>query len=171
MAAEDEELQPRKSKGQQKREAEAAQAVGTELVELPAASFNALIDKLDLPDDLTEALVTCRSIKAREGHRRQLQYIGKLMRGIDCAPIEQKLAELKRGGQIATAQLHQIERWRDRLIAEGDEVVTELANLHPQADTTQIRQLIANARKESSLQQPPRAARKLFKYLRQLLED
>ncbi len=171
MTTEDEDLQPRKSKGQLKREAEGAQALGTELVELSAANFNAFIDKLELPDDLTEALVTCRTIKAHGGRRRQLQYIGKLMRGIDCAPIEQKLAELKRGGQVATAQLHQIERWRDRLIAEGDEAVTELLNQHPQADTTQVRQLIANARKESALQKPPRAARKLFKYLRQLLAD
>lgn len=171
MTTDDSELRPRKSKSQQKREAEAAQTLGTELVELPAAQFQAFIDKLELPEDLREALLACRTIKAREGRRRQLQYIGKLMRGIDCEPIEQKLAELKRGGQLAAAHLHHIERWRERLLTEGDGALSELLQLHPRADTGRIRQLVANAHRELLLQQPPRAARKLFKYLRQLLVE
>lgn len=171
MPADNEELKPRKSKAQQKREAEAAQALGTELVELSAPHFQALVKKLDLTEQLYEALVACRNINAREGRRRQLQYIGKLMRGIDCTTIEQKLAELKRGGQIATAQLHQIERWRERLLSEGDAAFDDLVRLHPQVDAVQVKQLIAQAHKESSLQQPPRAARQLFKYLRQILAE
>lgn len=171
MTSDDEELKPQKSKNQQKREAEAAQALGTELVDLPASQFKALIEKLELPEKLHEALAACRSIKAREGRRRQLQFIGKLMRTIETAPIEQKLAELKRGGQIETAQLHHVERWRERLLTEGDEAVSELIQRYPQIDTTQVRQLIANARKETSLQKPPRSARKLFKYLREMLAD
>ena len=120
MTSDDEELKPQKSKNQQKREAEAAQALGTELVDLPASQFKALIEKLELPEKLHEALAACRSIKAREGRRRQLQFIGKLMRTIETAPIEQKLAELKRGSQVATAQLHHIERWRERTLPPLD---------------------------------------------------
>ena len=169
MFSDDEEFQPKKSKQQQKREAEAAQVLGTALVELPASQFTALIDKLDLPDKLHEALSTCRSIKAREGRRRQLQYIGKLMRGVDCEPIERTLAEVKRGGQVATVQLHAIERWRERLLTEGEAAMDELLRLQPQADAKQLQQLIARAHKEKAEHQAPRAARLLFKYLRDLL--
>jgi ribosome-associated protein len=168
MTTEDE-FKPRKSKAQQKREAEAAQALGKTLVGLPAADFNVLLDRLDLPEDLREALVACRAIKSHEAHRRQLQYIGKLMRGIETAPIEQKLAELKRGGQVATAQLHQLERWRERLLSEGDVALQDLLQLKPQADAAQLRQLIERAHRESAHKQPPRAARLLFRYLRELL--
>jgi ribosome-associated protein len=169
MSNDNEELRP-KSKQQQKREAEAVQALGTAVVELPATQFKALVDKLDLPDKLRDALLECRTMKAREGRRRQLQYIGKLMRGIDPAPIQQMLAEFERGGQLATAQLHNIERWRERLLAEGDEAFKELLRIHPEANATQLQQLIVSARKELSEQQPPRAARKLFKYLRELMQ-
>lgn len=171
MFSEDEEFQPRKSKQQQKREAEAAQALGTELVELPASQFTTLLDKLELPDKLHEALIACRSIKAHEGRRRQLQYIGKLMRSVDCEPIERKLAEIKRGGQVATAQLHAIERWRERLLDEGDAALNEFLHQYAQADARQIRQLIASAHKEKLERQPPRAARLLFRYLRELLSS
>lgn len=159
----------RKSKQQQKREAEAAQVLGSRLVELPVSHFNAIIDKVELPEKLSEALVACRSIKAREGRRRQLQYIGKLMRVIDCAPIEKKLAELNRGGQVATAQLHQIESWRERLLTEGETALKELLQLHSEADALQIRKYIDQAHKEATEKQPPRAARLLFKYLRELI--
>jgi len=91
MFSENEELEP-KSKQQQKREAEAVQALGTAIVKLPATHFNALVAKLVLPDQLCNALTECRAIKAHEGRRRQLQYIGKLMRGIDAGPIQQVLA-------------------------------------------------------------------------------
>ena len=167
----DEQRPSKQRKQQQKREAEAAQALGTTLVELPAAQFNRLIDKLELPDTLREALLLCRSMKAREGRRRQVQYIGKLMRGIDAAPVQQMLTEIERGGQVATAQLHKIERWRERLLAEGDAALQELLRLHPAADAAHLQQLIASAHKESSQQQAPRAARMLFKYLRDLLQD
>ena len=168
MSNDNEELRP-KSKQQQKREAEAVQVLGTAVVELPATQFKALVDKLDLPDKLRDALLECRTMKAREGRRRQLQYIGKLMRGVDCEPIERTLAEVKRGGQVATVQLHAIERWRERLLTEGEAAMDELLRLQPQADAKQLQQLIARAHKEKAEHQAPRAARLLFKYLRDLL--
>lgn len=164
----DDELKP--SKQQQKRDAEAAQSLGTELVKLPADQLNTLVDKLALPDKLREALLSCRTIKAHEAHRRQLQYIGKLMRGIDAAPIQHLLTEFKRGGQVAAAQLHQIERWRERLLVEGDTAFNELLQDYPKADTAQVQKLIASAHKESAHKQPPRASRLLFKYLRGLMQ-
>ena len=159
-----------KSKQRQKREAEAVQALGTTIVELPATHFNALVDKLVLPDQLRNALTECRAIKAHEGRRRQLQYIGKLMRGIDAAPIQQVLAEFERGGHVASAQMHQIERWRELLLAEGNEAFKELLQAHPEADAAHLQKLIVNARKEFIQKQPPRAARMLFKFLRKLMK-
>ncbi len=160
-----------KSKQQQKREAEAVQALGTALVELPATQFELLVAKLVLPDKLCDALVECRSLKAREGRRRQLQYIGKLMRGIDAAPVQQMLEEFERGGHMASAQLHDIERWRERLLADGDVALKELLQIHPEADAAHLQKLIVSARKEFTQKQPPRAARMLFRCLREMMKD
>lgn len=169
MITNDEDLKP-KSKQQKKREAEAVQALGVELVELSAEQNKELFEKIELPDKLRAALLECRSIKAHKARRRQLQYIGKLMRNIDVTPIQLLLAEFKRGGKVATEKLHHIERWRERLLTEGDEAFNELLQLHPEAKARYVQQLIVSALKEADQQQPPRAARLLFKYLRELEE-
>lgn len=165
----DEELPLRKSKSQQKREAEAAQALGTEIVGLSPNQFKLLLEKTELPDKLQEALEACRSIKAHEARRRQMQFIGKLMRDVELEPIQQLLEQFRRGGQIARGQQHQLERWRERLLTEGEAALTDLINQYPQADSAQLTKLIASAHKEFAEQQPPKAARLLFKYLRDLL--
>jgi len=159
----------KKSKQQQKREAEAAQQVGREMVELSQTHFKALIKRLDLPEDLYQALQAARSIKSHEAHRRQLQYIGKLMRGIETTPIEQALAQLRQGGQQVRVQQHLLEHWRERLLQEGEGALNELLRLQPQADAARLRQWIAQARREAAEHQPPRAARQLFRYLRDSL--
>jgi len=165
----DHELEPR-SKQQQKREAEAVQAVGAELVNLTATQLNEVFEKLDLPDNLREALLACRTIKSHGAHRRQLQYIGKLMRGIEIASVKQLLAEFKRGRQMAAAEQHRIEHWRDRLLNEGDTALNELLKNYPGMKAAQVQKLITMAKRESVQNQPPRAARQLFKYLRELMQ-
>jgi len=165
----DDERPLKKSKQQQKREAEAAQSLGRALVELSTTHFDKLIRELDLGEDLREALKLCRTIKSHEAHRRQLQYIGKLMRGIDLIPIEQALAAIQRGGQLASARQHELEHWRDQLLHEGESALTELLNRFPNADAVQLRKLITVAHKETAEKQPPRAARQLFRYLRDML--
>lgn len=147
------------------------QALGTSVVELPAAQFKTFIEKASLPEKLQEALQQCRSIKSREAHRRQLQYIGKLMRDLDPEPIQRILAQLKQTGQVATAQLHKIEHWRERLLNEGDSAFQELQQQYPELDVKQVRQFIATAQRESAQNQAPRAARKLFRYLRDLMYE
>jgi len=169
MTTDNDDLISKKSKAQLKREAEAAQALGKELIELSATEINSLVDKLELPERLREALLASGSIKAREARRRQLQFIGKLMRDIELEPVQQMLAGFKRGGQVETAQLHTIERWRERLLSEGNEAFTELKRMHPEVDGQHVQKLITQAHKESAQKQPPRAARLLFKYLRELL--
>src|SRR3569832_622101 len=162
------ELEP-KSKSQRKRAAEAAQRLGLTLVEMPATRFKAMLAKLDLPDNLREALTACRAITAHGGRRRQLQYIGKLMRDINTAPIQQTNAAHKDKDHTSNAAQHRLERWRERLIAEGDVALGELLNEYPGAARQQLRQLITKARKERDAGLPPAAARVLFQELRGLM--
>jgi ribosome-associated protein len=159
------------SKSQLKRDAEALQQMGKTLVELPAARFAAVMAKLALPEALREALIACRTIHARGGRKRQLQYIGKLMRGIDAEPVRRTLEGLAGKDRAQTAALHRMEQWRERLITEGDAALAELLNEFPTADRQALRQLMMKARKEREAGQPPAAARALFRQLRVLFGD
>jgi len=170
MSNNHEALEP-KSKQQLKRDAEAAQTLGKALGELPAPHFNVLVARDVLPEKLCDALVEYRAIKAHEGRRRQLQFVGKLMRDVDTAPIQKILAEFERSGHVASAQLHDIERWRERLLAADDEALKALLQIHPEADAALLQKLIVSGRKEFVQKQPPRAARLLFRYLRDLLKS
>lgn len=164
----DHESQP-PSKSQLKRDAEALQVLGRTLVELPASRFAAVMAKLDLTDALREALSACRAITAHGGRRRQLQYIGKLMRGIDAEPIRRALDVLEGKDRAQTAALHRLERWRERLIEEGDAALAEFLDEYPTAERQVLRQLAMKARKERDTGQAPAAARALFRALRELV--
>lgn len=155
------------SKSQRKREAHALQALGEELVRLPANKLG----KIPLPEQLLDAIRQAQQIKARGGHKRQLQFIGKLMRSVDAEPIQQALERLQAQAAGTTAAHHHAERWRDRLVEEGDVALSELLSELPQADRQHLRQLIRNAQKEKERNKPPRSARELFRYLRDLQEE
>jgi len=170
MTTNNDETKP-KSKSQQKREAEAAQVLGKKLVELSVTQINELSERTDMSNKLHEAWVACQTITAREARRRQLQFIGKLMRDLDLPPVEKLLIEFKKGGQLAKVQLHKTESWRDRLLAEGETAFKELLQTWPDIDTKHVRKLIAGAQREADQKQPPRSARLLFKYLRELMTD
>lgn len=138
---------------------------------IPATRFKAVMAKLDLPDLLREALGACRTITAHGGRRRQLQYIGKLMRNIDVTPIEQALIALEGKDHASIAAQHRLQRWRERLLAEDDTALTDLLDEHPGADRQALRQLIAKARKERDAGKAPAAARALYRALRNLMEN
>jgi len=152
------------SRSQIKREMEALQKIGTRIVELSKEQ----LATIPMPDTLDVAITEARRLKSHEGKRRQLQYIGKLMRSVDIEPIEHALNLLDASSKEHATKLHQLERWRDRLIKEGDAVVGELLMKYPDADRQHIRQLIRNAKKDLTLNKPPSHSRKLFKYLREL---
>lgn len=154
------------SRSQLKREANALQSLGEELVKLPAAK----LAKIPLPENLSDAIHEARNMKSRGAHKRQLQYIGKVMRHIDAEPIRKALDTLKDSSRQASAQLHKLEGWRDRLIEEGDSALSELLEEQPQADRQHLRQLVRNARDERLKNKPPRSARELFRSLRELFE-
>lgn len=152
------------SKSQRKRDAKALQQLGTELVELSSHQ----LEQFSLPDDLREAVDLARRIREKTGRKRQLQFIGKLLRQIDAEPLRHQLDSLRSQDRETAAQLHRLEHWRERLIEEGDGAMTELLEAYPDADRQHLRQLIRNARQEREREQPPKWSRQLFRYLRDL---
>ena len=160
----DAELPP--SKSQRKREMAALQDLGTELVDLAAAE----LARIPLPDRLSEAIAQARAITSHGARRRQLQFIGKIMRDIDPAPIRAALEKIRQHSARATAELHLIERWRDRIIGEGQAALNEFSGQYPGADRQRLRQLMLNARKEQERSLPPKSSRALFRALREVIE-
>lgn len=154
------------SKSQLKRESHALTDLGKELVDLPQNK----LDKIPLDDQLREAVTLARRISERGGKKRQIQYIGKLLRKGDPEPIIAAVEQLKSEHLQENAKLHRIEQWRDRLLEEGDSALADLLDQQPAADRQHLRQLLRNAQKERAQNKPPKSARELFKYLRDNLE-
>jgi ribosome-associated protein len=160
---EDEDDRP--SKSQRKREMTALQDLGAEL----AALNDGQLAEIPIPERLREAIVEARRITQHEGKRRQMQYVGRLMRDIDAGPVREKLASWRGVSREATALLHHVERWRERLL-EDDAAVHEFAIKHPQADMQHLRSLIRSIRKEREEAKPPKHYRELFRVLRETLD-
>ena len=153
------------SKSEIKRDAEELKRLGAELVDLGKNS----LDKIPLDERLRTEIELAQRIK-KEGRRRQLQLIGKLLRSIDVEPIRTALDKLKNRQNQQVALFHKLEMLRDRLIEEGDEAMTDVLALYPQADRQQLRSMIRNAQKEKAGNKPPKSARQIFQYLRELAE-
>ncbi len=153
------------SKSQLKRESHALTDLGKELVELQQNK----LDKIPLDDNLRDAIDLARRIKERGGRKRQIQYVGKLLRKVDAEPIIAAMDALKLDHAKENARLHKLEQWRDRLLEEGDDALGELLGQQPDLDRQHLRQLLRNAANEKKLNKPPKSARELFKYLRENL--
>ncbi|MFN3543964.1 MAG: ribosome biogenesis factor YjgA [Thiobacillus sp.] len=154
------------SKSQKKREVEALQALGAELVKLPDAQFQ----RIELPEELRDAVALCRRITQNSALRRQRQYIGKLMRSVDPAPIRAQLDAFKGVSAAENAKLHQAETWREKLIADN-EALTRFLDAYPHTDVTHLRQLIRNARDEAARNKPPRAFREIYQVIREAMQE
>jgi len=155
----DEEEGPSKTK--RKQEMTDLQKLGVEIVALKKSQ----IEQLNLPEQLLDAVMEAKRLKQHEAVRRQMQFIGKIMRGVDAAPIQHQIDAWNGVNHQETVRLHQLELWRDRLIAE-DSALSEYLNAHPGCDAQQLRTLIRNARKEHAAQRPPASTRALFRWLR-----
>jgi ribosome-associated protein len=149
------------SKTKRKQEMHARQALGVALVALPESQ----IRLLGLPGGLELAVLEAKRIKSHEARRRQMQYIGRLMRDTDPEPIREQLAVVEGHSAQAAARHRRLEAWRERLLAD-DEALTEFAAGHPGADLQELRALLRNARKEAKEGRPPRAFRELFRFLK-----
>ena len=155
------------SKSQRKREAHALQALGKSLVKLNKSA----LAQIPLSDDLRNAIAEARRLQQHGALKRQLQYIGKLMRQYDVEPIRAAYAKVINSYRDDVEQHHKLEQWRDRLLSGGDQALEKLLAEHPEVDRQHIRQLIRTAHKETAKDKPPKAARELFRYLREVLGE
>jgi len=153
------------SKTRRKKEMLALQKLGVELVGIADEQLAAL----DLPEALRDAVAQARRITGFEARRRQFQYIGKLMRGVDPGPIQAILEAQRTGARRQSAALRRVEAWRERLLSDPD-ALAELLAERPSADGARLRTLIESARRERGRAQPPHSSRELFRALRSLLE-
>lgn len=153
------------SKTARKREAERLQHIGRRLGELSADNLN----KLNLPDALRAALEDYQRFPSHGAKRRQLQFIGKLMRDVDIAEIEDQLNTLDGESARARYQFSQLEQWRDRLVAEP-QALTEFIDAYPAVDRQQLRTLVKKVTDASHEDQRKTQARQLFRFLRASIE-
>ena len=154
----------RPSKSQRKRDVQALQDLGMELVGLNAEQ----LAQFDLPERLAEAIAEAQRIRDFEGRRRQMQFIGKLMREIEPAPIRARLDQLRGVARESAAAQHLVERWRERLLAEAD-ALTLFAAEYPHGDLQRLRSLIASIKRDRSNGRPPKNYRELFRALREII--
>lgn len=158
-------IDPRPSKTRRKKESHALQELGEAVVDLP----DARLDSLPIDDTLREAVREYRRTRSHEGRRRQMQYIGKLMRRTDAAPLQEAVAAMQLGRAQDSLALHEAEHWRAELVA-SDDALTRWTAEHPHSDLQQLRSLIRAARKDAAAtpeQRSGRAYRELFKFIRQ----
>lgn len=158
------------SKTALKSQSTAMQKLGLELSELSADRLAAV----DLPEALRDAIQTYQRTKSHEGRRRQLQYVGKLMRGADEAPLREAVASAKLGSAKDTLLLHETERWREALVRD-DEALTRWMSEHPETDAQHLRSLVRAARRDHAAMTPeqrqPKSFRELFQLLRPMIKD
>ncbi len=154
-----------KSKSQLKREADHLQQQGERLIQLTPN----VLAELALPEVLRDAVLAAKKIKARSAWKRQRQYIGRLMRELDVEHVLEQLTQMDRHHAQSTDHFHNLENWRDRIIAEGEPAIEELLAINPDADRQRLRQLYRQTLKEQSTSQAPKAARTLFQYLKEIL--
>jgi ribosome-associated protein len=156
----------RPSKTRIKKQMHELRDLGKELTELGKDQ----LAQLDIPDDLRNAISEMKNINKFGAQRRQLQYIGKLMREVDPAPIIARLDAWKGRSQQHTAYAHQLERWRERLL-DDEHSLTELMAAHPGGDVQRLRTLIRNAHKEKAANRPPRSFREIYQALKEIIPE
>lgn len=165
MIIDDENSEPL-SKTQRKQAMGDLQTLGAELVALPVDR----VKKIDIPENLRDAVREAqRMLRSDEAKRRQMQYIGKLMRSVDVEPIRQALAQVRGESAGETAKLHRLERLRSELL-ENEKVLQEIVASYPGIDLQHLRSLRRSALKEHEQNKPPRSYRAIFQLLKEYEE-
>jgi ribosome-associated protein len=155
----------RPSKTQRKKDMHALQALGQQLVDLSRDQ----LARIDLPEELREAIDFAHRVTSHEGRRRHMQYIGKLMRQVDADEVRAAIGRATGESRAAVALMHLVERWRDRLLADDDALTGFMAE-RPGADVQWLRSTIRAARREHASGQPPKHARLLYRWLHDELQ-
>lgn len=155
------------SKSEIKRDAEELKKLGSKLVELTQAN----LDKIQLNETLLDAVNLARRSRL-EAKRRQLQFIGKLLRSAtedEINHIRESLDKIENKHNQQQAMLHKLELLRDELVEQGDDALAKLLDEHPDADRQHLRNLIRSAQKEKAQNKPPKAYRDIYQYLKALI--
>ena len=166
QSSEFEEKYDRPSKTELKRQSDALQDLGHQLVDQPRDR----VKRVPMPEDVRDAILECQSIKNHEGRRRALQFVGKKMRTLseeEVAVIVRTIEGWSGASKADTAALHALERRREKLLAD-EKALTTLLGEHPELDAQHLRTLIRNARKEQAENNPPKAYREIFQILKDL---
>ncbi|MFC0254278.1 ribosome biogenesis factor YjgA [Massilia consociata] len=156
----------RPSKSELKRQSNELQKLGEQLVEAPRDR----VKRVEMPEDVKEAILACQTITNHEGRRRALQFVGKKMRTLgeeEVDVIRRTIEGWKGASKAETAALHALERRREKLLAD-DKALTQLLEENPELDAQHLRTLIRNARKEQAENKPPKAYREIFQILKDL---
>ncbi len=154
----------RPNKTQIKKDIAVLFALGEEMSNLSSSQ----LQTLELPDKIHKAVIEVGGMPHKSARKRLLKFIAGQLHKIDVEPIQERLSRLQNKSAHAVREHHILERWRDRLISEGNEALTELLDEQPHADRQQLRQLLRNAQKEAELSKPPKSARLLYRYLKAL---
>ncbi len=156
-----------KSRTQNKKEAQALQKLGEQLVGLSPDQINKMI----MSQELRDAVLFAKTIKKHGARRRQMQYIGTLMREIDPEPIRRAIEIIAQGKKRNVRAMQQIEKWRDGLVDGNDDLYEDILSRFPGAERQRLSRLVRNAQKEKEKNKPPKSSRALFRYLKELLES
>ncbi|MFZ2405372.1 MAG: ribosome biogenesis factor YjgA [Methylobacter sp.] len=156
----------RPNKTQIKKDMAALFAVSEEMSELSAGQLKTL----ELPEVINKAVVEVSGMPHKGARKRLLKFIAGQLHKIDVEPILEKLARIKNKSAHAVREHHTAERWRDRLISDGNDALTELLDEQPHADRQLLRQLLRNAQKEAEAGKPPKSSRLLYRQLKALFQ-
>jgi ribosome-associated protein len=159
-------LSRRPSKTKAKEASDSLQELGKRLVSVS----NDRLKKLDIPETLADAVREAKRISSFGALRRQMQYIGKLMRDVEIEPIQEMLDEIDGVSNKANARFHALEKQREKLLAD-ESIITTLKNEYPDLDVSALRTLRRNALKEQAENKPPKAYRAIFQLLKSLQEE
>jgi ribosome-associated protein len=157
----------RPNKTQIKKDIAVLHILAEEIVSLSSAQMS----ELKLPQDVHEAAKAAAGMSQRGARKRQLKFLTGLLRNNDIEEIGGKLATIKSQSALATKELHLLERWRDRLLEEGDQALSSLLQEYPNADRQQLRQLLRKVKKEIEMEKPPKSSRLVYQYLKKLFTD
>lgn len=158
----------RPNKTRIKKEIAAVFAMAEEICELTPAQ----IAEFGLPESVEQALVEAGKMGRNAARKRLLKYITAQLRILDTEAVAEKLARMKNRSAHAVREHHQAERWRDELLADsGNQSLTVFLSEFPEADSQHLRQLQRNAQKEAKEGKPPKSARLLYKYLKELISE
>jgi ribosome-associated protein len=156
----------RPNKTQIKKDISVLFALGETLSELSPPQLNSL----ELPENIRKAISEVGDMPHNGARKRLLKYIAGQLHKIDITPIQEKLDRIQNKSAHAVREHHIIEHWRDKLIHEGNEALTELFDGQPAVDLQQIRQLLRNIKKETETAKPPKSTRLLYRYLKTLFQ-